>query len=302
MKPNSIMDVCVVYRATDLQGSPGGQGFLWTTDGTPLVSPYLKVTTSPANLSISGGQSVVVDYKVQAGPNATAYGFYRLEMIGGCVYVPFAVIKDANTTMIGSGDFPGFWNSCISSGPAIFSKIVGYTGANVAYLTNETRTIPNPKVDISGISVSSFATSQGAENVTFRMNVQSFAYPLTIGLDVNNSDVRVTYGNPQWYTLNDSCSWDGSNETALGTMVPTSFAKLPTGYMITSAPVLNLGTDSNSTYSVSLLISGPIANYTALQVFVYVDVHGYQQLGAGLATDFPVSISGKLQTISGPCV
>jgi hypothetical protein len=135
------------------------------------------------------------------------------------------------------------------------------------------------------------------------MNVQSFSYPLTVGLSLGQSNVRVTDGNPFMTPTpaNDYCDWDGSNQTALESMISTFFTNLPTNYMQIDAPVLHLDTYSSATYSISFLISGPIASYTGLQVFFFTQVPGESQGLGSLAPNFPVSVSGQLQTISGLC-
>ncbi len=300
MSPGSTMSVCVLYRAPNFSTTANVYARSWTPNGDlpgPNASGVI-VTASPARISISGGQSLVVEYTAKAGQDSTP-GSYELWMTGGCVYVPFAITN--GSAAVDSSDFPGFWTPCMSSGPAVFNRIIGYTAPSVTYLRNETRV--NPEVNVTGISVSSFPTPQGAENVTFRMSVQSFSYPISVGLSLNESAVRVTDGNPLMTPgpAGDYCFWDGSNQTALSDMDSTTLTSLPASYMRIDAPVLQLGPYSNSTYSISLLISGPVARFTGLFLQYYTQAPGKPQGYSLLAADFPVAVSGQLQTISGSC-
>jgi hypothetical protein len=294
------MSVCVLYRAANFSTAASVFARSWTPNGDlpGQTAQGVIATASPPNISVSGGQSLVVEYTARAGQDSTP-GSYELGMTGGCVYVPFAIVN--GSASIGSSDFPGFWTPCMSSGPALSAQIIGYTAPNITYLTNESRI--NPEVNVTRLSVSSFPTPQGAENVTFKMSVQSFSYPLTVGLSLNQSDVRVTDGDPLMTPTpaGDYCDWDGSNDPAMSSTISTVFTSLPTNYMQVDAPVLHLGTYSNATYSISLLISGPIADNTGLLLDYYTQVPGGPQGYSDFATNFPVSVSGQLQTISGSC-
>ena len=301
MSAGSTMAICVSYRdAGSSSVTTSGSASYWYPNGDFPLPPVqnVKVSETPGQIP-SGGQSTVIEYKVAAAHNAT--GFYKFSMTGACFQLPLAI--GLQPSQVNSSDFPGFWNPCASSGGfTLLPQIIGYSGASIASLTNETRV--NIQANVTDISVNSFPTAQGAENVTWTMNVQSFSYPLTVGLSLDQSNVRVTDGNPFMTPTHggDYCDWDGSNETALSSMISTTFTKLPTNYMKVNAPVLQLGTYSKSTYSISLLISGPISSYTGLEVFFFTQVPGGTQGLGSLGTNFPVSVSGQLQTVSGPCL
>jgi hypothetical protein len=298
MSPNSSMALCVSYGGSSYSGSVYNSINAWESNGQMQPTQNVNINALPASVSIANGQRAVVEYTVAAGQDSV--GFYGLSLLQMCIPVPLAV--GYGTSQVNSTDFPGLFGVRFGC-PAISldAQIVGYTGASITYL--ETESSFNPTINITGVSVSAFPTSQGAENVTFRMSLQSFSHPLTAGLSLNESIVRAFDANPDLTTLpaNDSCSWYPNNQAAANDMTTTTFQKLPSNFMQVDAPAIQLGTYSNATYSFSMLISGPIASFTAIDPTLYAEVSGSQQGLYAIAAYFPVSISGQLQTISGPC-
>ena len=301
MSPGSAMAVCVLYRGPSNANYsiPADSTIsVWGSGGQPLPSAQNpNVTASPALISIPPGQSTIVQYTVTADQGQT--GFYGLSMAETCAPIPVAVGHEPS--QVSASDFPGLFGSYFCEGDMLYSAIVGYTGASIAYLTNESRL--NLQDNITGVSVSSFPTSQGAENVTFRMTIKSFSYPLTVGLSPDQSNSRVYGGNPESIIgpPNDYCSWNPTNSDALFNENLTAFQDQPNSSMLINAPTLQLGTYSSAEYTISILILPPIAHDTTIYPTLYVKVPGSTEGYTELANAFPVSISGHLQTISGSC-
>ena len=299
MSPNSVDERSASAMAGSSYSGPAYNSVnAWESNGQIQPAQNVNINASPANISIANGQTRSSRIHGLAGQDSV--GFYGLSLLQMCIPVPLAV--GYGTSQVNSTDFPGLFGVRFGC-PAISldAQIVGYTGASVTYLKTESSF--NPTINITGVSVSAFPTSQGAENVTFRMNLQSFSHPLTAGLSLNQSIVRAFNVNPDLTTLpvNDSCSWYPNNQAAVNDMTITTFQNLPGNFMQIDAPVIQLGTYSNATYSFSMLISGPIAGFTAIDPTLYAEVSGSQQGLYAIAAYFPVSISGQLQTISGSC-
>jgi hypothetical protein len=300
MSPNSTMNLCVGYSSLS-NGVYSAQAYNsvygWKTDEP---ARNVKSTAAPAYLSLAEGRTTYVKYAVTAGQNAT--GFYGISLFQLCGLTPIAVGHESS--QINSSDFPGLLGGFYFGCPPITlqAQIAGYDGANVTYLRSESRF--NPTINITDVTVSSFPTSEGGENVTFRMNLQSFSRSITTGLSQNGSIVRVFQSNPDLTTLpvNDFCSWYADNQDSVYSMNITAFQDEPAGFMQVDAPVLLLSTYSNTTYTFSILIAGPIAKFTAIDPTLFVSVPGSPQTLYGIAAYFPVSISGHLQSVSGSCI
>jgi len=312
----STMDICILlvdqYVGSNFNYSsaPNLNATLWpgytsytTNDGNSIVvqyTPAIDVTvTPPRDFSIDTNQSIVAEYKISTGENSTGFdGLGPTNWIPSSVFpcrsIPLAV--GYSPSQVNNSNFPpyaGLPEGCFS--PPLVGYIIGYTGASIAYLRSE-RAI-NLTENVTDISVSSFPTSGGQENITFRMHVQSFSYPVTLGSPaINSSVVRVFSGNPEQATLeNNYCSSISDNQTALSDQKITTLNEVPTGYLQFDSPTLQMSPYSSVNYSFSILISGPIARDTAIDGVIIL---GNIVVGA---SDFPVSIAGQLQTISGSC-
>jgi len=282
MSPGSSMALCVSYGGSSYSGPAYNSVYAWESDGQTQPTQGVAINASPANVSIAQGQSAVVEYTVAAGQGST--GFYGLSVLQMCVPIPLAV--GYVPSQVNSTDFPGLFG--LRNCPAQFlsPRILGYTGASIAFLKTESKF--SPSENVTNISVSSSPTSNGGENVTFTMVIHSFSMPITIGQPVGGA-VRVFTGNPELTTLPaaDYCSWYPNNQTAVNSMTIKTFENLPN-----DAPTLQLNPYSSANYVFSVVISGPIiARYTAMDV----------SSGPITVAYFPVSIAGQLQTISGSC-
>jgi hypothetical protein len=291
------MELCLEYTNNSgqvLSRAASIDAFSWGSNYLSVPQqPANDVITSasPKNISLSVGQSGIIEYEVAAGRNSTGFvGLGLWPPVMNCRSIPLAV--GYPPSQVGPSYFPNYEagpQSCPVGG--IASKIIGYTGASVAYLRSGYRSTLTENV--TNISVAAFPTANGGENITFKMRIQTFSFPLTIGQPVGDSSyVRAFTGNPELTPLpeNDFCSWYPHNETAVNDMALTTFEKMPSSYMHVNAPALRIGPYSSADYSFSILILGPIARYTAIDVS---DVAG--------TAYFPVSIAGQLQTISGSC-
>jgi hypothetical protein len=306
MRAGSTMELCMEYTNYDANQSFSGPApiyaFQWPACYDSCVGPpanNVSASASPENISLSAGQSNVVDYTIAAGKNSTGFVGLSLGLFTAfkCSSIPLAV--GYSPSQVNDSDFPLYYAglpNCPT--PAARAQIVGYTGASIAYLRSESRF--NPTENVTDITVSSFPTSSGGENITFSVHVQTFSHPVTIeqgnasGQEaVVGGYIRVFTGNPELTTLpaDDYCSWYPNNSTAVNDMTLTPVEKLPSGYLQVDAPVLQLSPYSSANYSFSILIVGPIASYTAIDVSSAVVILAY----------FPVSIAGQLQTISGSC-
>jgi len=157
---------------------------------------------------------------------------------------------------------------------------------------------------ITNVSVSSFPTPQGAENVTLRMQVQSFSQPLSLGLSLNESFFRTFYGNPGLTPafIGDYCTWSATNDSALGGQVSISKLKNePASVIQINAPTLNLEPYSNGSFTVSILVEPPVSQYSAVYVYLYTNSPDRPTLYLDFADYVPVSVGGQPQTVSGLC-
>ncbi len=308
----STMDICILFvdqyvgSNFNYSSAPNLNATLWpgytsftTNNGNTIVvqyTPAINVTvTPPRDFSIDTNQSIVAEYKISTGENSTGFdGLGPSNSILACRSIPLAV--GYSPSQVNNSDFPPYATlpeGCFS--PPLIGYIIGYTGASIAYLRSESRF--NTMENVTSISASSFPTPGGQENITFRMHIQSFSYPVTLGSPaINSSVVRVFSGNPELVTLaNNYCSWIPDNQTAWSDQKITTLNEVPTGYLQFDSPTLQMSPYSSINYSFSILISGPIARYTAIDGVIIV---GNIVVGA---SDFPVSIAGQLQTISGSC-
>src|SRR5271155_2457799 len=300
----STMDLCVEYvdqawgNQTVSAPTPVDV-FSWPSNFPNSEPPTNDVVGSPslANITLAPGQSTVIEYKVSTGENSTGFDGLGLGPMGSlnCTAIPIAV--GYQPSQVNLSDFPNIYSSGVFGGgvPSCYQgplrgQIIGYTGASIAYLRGEK--ILNLTEYVSDISVSSFPSPNAGENVTFKMNVQSFSKPLTLGNSVSGY-IWTFNGNPELTpdAANNYCGWQADNGSAISSETYTAFNGLPSGYLQIDEPSLQIDPHSSAAYSFSILIRGPIAEYTAIQV----------QSDAAVADFLPVSIAGQLQTNTGSC-
>ena len=93
--------------------------------------------------------------------------------------MPIAIAVGYQPSQVNTSDFPGYFGVRPCPEQTMDAQITGYTGASLAYLETESRF--HKTITISNVTVSSFPTAQGAENITFMMSIRSFGQPLRRG-------------------------------------------------------------------------------------------------------------------------
>lgn len=296
----STIDICVQFFALP---PPAGNenskpatvdSFTWPADFPGPQPPANNVTGSalPENVSLSAGQTTVVEYKISTGKNSTGFDGLWLGPIQsfGCAPVHLAI--GFLPSQVNSSDFPNYQAGlpeCFY--PPLQAQIIGYSGASIAYLRSER--IVTLSENVTNISVSSSPTPAG-ENITFKMQIRSFNGTLTVGQSREEGYVSTFNGNPELTqdSAGDYCHWQPNNQTSLAGSTYTPFSSMPNGSVNIDEPVIEITPYSSANYTFSVLIHGPIANYTTIDL-VSVDVP--------VVRYFPVSIGGQPQTVLGSC-
>jgi len=299
--PGTTMMVCAQYSSGNYTGQVYDSVYAWGSNGQYEQTHSASITASPSSITLDthlhSSTTALVEYSVGLSHNST--GFYGISLFQFCSPFPLAVGYEPS--QVNSSDFSGLFSVRYCPLQSMSGQIVGYSGASIDYINSVTRS--TPELNITDVSVDSFPTSSGGDNITFKMALRTFNTPLTVGLSLNQSMVRVFGGNPELTLLSTNyCSWYPNNDTAVSNyMTTTSFQSMPTGYMRLNAPMLNLGTYTNTTYAFSILVQGPIANYTAIDPTLFTNVQGHGQGAYSIGAYFPVKIGGEVQTVSGLC-
>lgn len=299
MGTGSTMELCLKYTNNSNQNvstSDSISAFEWPPCYLSCAGSLAGnevISASPANIFLSEGQSIVVDYQISGSVNSTGFLGLSPSLFEAyqCRSIPLAV--GYQLAEVNASDFPNY-NEGLPNCPqaGFILQIVGYSGASIALLRNETSR--NFTENVNNISISSFPSTEGGENVTFKMRVQTFSTPLSLGNSVagyvrtfnGNPELTLTPGSPDNY-----CGWYVNNDTALDSSTYTSFGDMPSGYLQVDEPQVQMTPYSSVSYSFSVLIKGPIAEYTAIDIASDVAVTDF----------FPVSIGGQLQTNAGSC-
>jgi hypothetical protein len=301
MSPGSTMQLCVEYSSGFLNNTYDGpaynSAYSWEQNGDLQPTSAAASSASPANISIAVGQSVDVVYSVTAYSNAT--GFYGLTLFQYCV--PFPIAVGYGASQVSSSDFPGLFGERSCPDEFLEGQILGFSGATMVQVVNTTRQVLTS--GITNVSVSSSPTPQGAENVTFRMQVQSFSQPLSLGLSLNRSFFRSFNGNPGLAPLSasDYCSWNAANDSALDQVSISKLQNEPASVIQINAPTLNLKPYSNGSFTVSILVEPPVPQYSAVYLYLYTSSPDRPTLYLDFADYFPVSVTGELTSLSGTC-
>jgi hypothetical protein len=298
MSPGSTMQLCVEYSSGFLNNTYDGPAYNsaygWEQNGDLQPTNGTASSASPVNISIAVGQSVDVVYSVTAYSNAT--GFYGLTLFQHCA--PFPIAVGYRASQVNSSDFPGLFGTRSCPAEFLQAQILGFSGATMVQVVNTARDVLTS--GITNVSVSSFPTPQGAENVTFRMQVQSFSQPLSLGLSLNRSFFRSFYGNPGLIPAS-TCSWSPTNDSTLDQVNISKLQNEPASVIQINAPTLNLESYSDGSFTASLLVEPPVLQNSAVYVYLYTSSPGRPTLYLDFADYFPVSVGGQLQTVSGLC-
>lgn len=291
MPSGSSMSLCVSYtvRGDNTWSGPADTTlYEWESNGSLVPTSNLVGEATPAQLSAGPSQTVVVEYNITARQDSS--GFYGLGVAQACP-PPIPIAVDYAPSLVSASDFRGLfatWNCPLLS---LDAQVLGYTGASVVFVENQSSFVLTG-VGFHNVSVISSPTPQGGENVTLTMGVQSWTQPVTVEPSLNQSVVKVFGENPELVNIPHSCDWYANGSGAVENMTATPFDAMPNGYVRVNAPALHLGKFSNATYTFSILISGPIARYTAIDVVID---------NFSLASYFPISIAGQLESFSGQC-
>ena len=300
--PGTTMTVCAQYANGNYSGPVYSSVYAWGGNGQFAQTHSVSISASTSNIALTSVEHhssiAQVTYSVSLLDNST--GFYGISLFQFCGPFPLAVGYEP--AQVNSSDFPGLLGPRDCPAQIMSGQIVGYSGATIDYLRSVNQY--TPEINMSGVSVNSFPAPGGGNNITFKMALKTFNVPLTTGLSLNQSIIRVFGGNPELTTLpaGDYCSWYPNNDTAVTNyMTITSFQDMPSGYLAVNAPTLHLGTYMNTSYAFSILVRGPIANFTAIDPIMFVTVQGQNQWYASIAAYFPVKIAGQVQSVSGLC-
>ena len=152
MSSNSSMALCVSYGGSSYSGPAYSSVYAWEPDGQTQPTRNVTINASPANVSISRGQSAVVEYTIAAGRDSR--GFYGLTVLQMCGPVPLAV--GYGSSQVNSTDFQGIFGPRSCPAQFLDAQIIGYTGASITYLNTDTTF--NPTINITGVSVSALPT------------------------------------------------------------------------------------------------------------------------------------------------
>jgi hypothetical protein len=300
--PGTTMTVCAQYANGNYSGPVYDSVYVWGSNGQFAQTHSASISASSSSIALTSVEHhssiAQVAYSVALLGNST--GFYGILLFQFCAPLPLAVGYEP--AQVDSSDFPGLFGVRSCPAQIMSGWIVGYSGATIDYLQSVSRY--TPEINMSGVSVNSFQAPGGGDNITFKMAIRTYNVPLTVGLSLNQSIIRVFGGNPELTMLPsaDYCSWYPNNDTAVTNyMTITAFQDLPSGYLVVNAPTLHLGTYMNTSYAFSILVRGPIANFTAIDPTMFVSVQDQGQGYTSIAAYFPVKIAGQIQSVSGLC-
>jgi hypothetical protein len=134
-EPGSTIDICVQYVNYFNQTTSGPlhpSVYVWTATGQSAQPQAVSITASPADIDLTQGQRVEVDYRVTTG--AASQGFYGIALFQICEPLPLAVGYPASA--VSFGNFPGAYAPRACGGQALSAEIVGYGGASLANVHN----------------------------------------------------------------------------------------------------------------------------------------------------------------------
>lgn len=326
MKVGTVGKLCMRY--TELFAGQSYSGKVYSQVANAADTKNVTITPLPDNITeedyyfanaidaLENKYSFDIVYDISAPLDSK--GFYGVWPLGVCPGLPFAIGYDASEIDY-SLDFQweaGPYYGC--SGLGMDEKIVGVSGIDLVYITNQSKsnigyeitgvhtnvtlTEPQPRTQINGsIIINQTATSAVA--VTF--TVHFHAYNGTFNVIANARDFEIAHfnRNPQFEKVGQ-CSWDPTNDASLGLTDARSIYDEKFGHDSryvkidsTSAKILPYTTDS--TYSFNIMLTDLPEGYYALQPSIFiaddnepVDQFGINTNDAGtaIADYFPATI------------
>ena len=310
MPEGSAGQVCVQYSSSAF-GGYNGQAYsdAYRINGSEAESfptSLVNVTAVPSQVLVSTYVNDTITYGLVSAEGSR--GFYALGMLQFCPSVPLVVgYQKAELNM---SDFA--WALGVNYGCPPFAlgrQVVGLTNVQAVYLPVLNRYTMT--YNITGSSVHSFNPTPTVQNVTFKLQIQTFASPLNVSLDLNDSTLDRYAADPALTRLpaNDSCSWYPNNDQAVVGSESTALDQFGPTNMTINAPSIQIPPYANATYTLSIRLANlSRAYYYTLDPTVSFVVSGGQ--GAELqsvAAYYPINIgrsdfTGSLaQALSGSC-
>lgn len=321
MKPGTTGELCIRY--TDAFSDQSYSGTIYsqmvarTADAKNVtISPYPDQITEKDHYFASAGDAISrktsfdIAYTINAPTDST--GFYGVWPMGFCGGLPFAI--GYNTSEINySSDFAwksGPYYGC--SGLGLDKKIVGLSGIDVYYVTNQSMT--NIGYEITGVDADVKAESLedgSSENLTATFTVHFHTYNEAIGVvaDARDFEIARFVSNPQLEKIGQ-CSWVPTNDTALerpegGSIYDDKFAHDGRHVKIDSRPEKILAHTNDGTYTFNVTLTNLPNGYYALQPAVFVTggnkpVNQFGDnnnvAGSSIANYFPITVGEMLSS------
>jgi len=311
MPTGSTGQVCVQYSGAEFgseYNGPVSSGVYWTnnSDGEQVPTSLVNVRAFPSQMSVSTYVNETIAYGINSSEGSN--GLYEVGLFLFCPGVPLAV--GYHEAELNTSDFA--WALEVYHGCpflALQHTIVGLTNIQAIFLPVWNRYTMT--YNITGSSVLSFNPAPNVQNVTFRLQVQTFASPLNVSLSLNDSTVvRVLYDPMLTRSpANDSCSWYPNDSEALDGGVWTQFGQFGPGNMTIDAPSVQIPAYSIAIYTLSIKIASySQAYYYALMPTISLAAPGgVQPALQSVAAYYPVNIGRSdftgvaAQTLSGAC-
>lgn len=116
--------------------------FSWPESPSIQTQPANNVSTigTPENLSLSPGQSVVVEYEFTTGKNSTGFDGMMVGPLGALSCKAMRIAVGYQPSQINSSDFSSYYHGITECPTSVLvGSVIGYTGAGIVYLNSETR-------------------------------------------------------------------------------------------------------------------------------------------------------------------
>ncbi|MDG6907205.1 MAG: hypothetical protein JRN20_15635 [Nitrososphaerota archaeon] len=308
---NSTGQICVQYSSGNLGNSYSGKVYTNIEKASPNGSlftstPLASISANPSRISLYPGSNQTVVYTINSSTGSK--GFYGISMLQFCPDIPIAI--GYQKSELNLSDFSWAYGEFYSC-PALFlsAQIVGLTNMQVAYLPLQTRY--TMKYNITHSSVVSYNPSSSEQNVTFNMQIQTFASALTVTFDSRDSTIVRFISDPNLTQLpaNDSCSWYPNNNQALDSANWIPLETSSSSNVTVSATSLQIPAYSVGNYSFSIMLSNLNESYyyALMPTISIVAAAGNGTAAQSVAAYYPVTLGqsdfkGSSSTaLSGPC-
>jgi hypothetical protein len=287
------------------------QGNAISISALPTSIP--SISASPSSVYIYDGSSQIVTYTIDSGSNTS--GVYSVETFQSCPGTPLAVGYQESDLNV--SDFTYFLGTFYGCYVDLLSSMVGVTNMQVAYLPiHNNYTFYFNFINSSVVSVN---PSPNVQNVTFNLEIQTYASPITISLDSSDPSQLVRLSqDPNLSKLpsNDSCTWYPNNHHVFD--APPGSPESPTwttlessgsGSVTVHAPTVAIPAYSFFNYSLSIQLANLSKSYYyALSPVISITaLGGNYSTAQSIAAYYPVNIGrsdfggSTSQILSGSC-